>query len=199
MTVEISGVWSTWILVVEVITSVGVLVILYWIRELYLAARAMQLNLLKLRGSASRPWINVEILADGDLEKRQDGSGISINVLYQNVGMSPAIRAHTVVASAPLGHEAEVLAKISKQTRETGVQLGILLGPGESFSRPWYWSFKVEDWPNEIDRMVARLVVGCVTYESPLDDELHQTAFAFVVEETEVGVEFKPWAGSYAT
>ena len=171
---------------------------LFWIRQTLLAANRANEISREAFITGERPWIFTEIEADfeADLDEHDIWS-LDITIVNKNYGKSVALRVHSNIASCPLGKQKEAIEKLCTVSREQVFDDGILLAPGETFRRPWKWTYDPEEWVGKLKdyEPVARMIVGCVTYETPFNDGLHQTAFAYVIDAGKLA----KWSGGFAS
>ncbi|EGP07324.1 hypothetical protein CSIRO_3056 [Bradyrhizobiaceae bacterium SG-6C] len=73
-----------------------------------------------------------------------------------------------------------------KENRTKGGSNGRMVASNETYYRPWYPSAD-DTYPARYgldpggQRFLFPVLIGCVSYEILQDDEIHQTAFAFLI------------------
>jgi hypothetical protein len=198
--VEIAN-WTFGMLITSIVGLVSGLLGLYWIRDTLKATnRSNEIGREALIVS-ERAWITSEIIQEADLDVEQDGTWfIEVSIRNTNFGKTPALKVHSNIAAATFGKEREELARICRENLSFNEDYGIMLAPGQTFSRPWRWHSARVDEGDEIGNS-SKVLVGCITYQTTFDQVQHQTAFVFIVEpdpDVSGKVIFRPWAGSFA-
>ena len=126
-----------------------------------------------------RPWIKVDLFFDEEPARTRDGGWEAmIGIHITNVGNSPALDVQTSIETRDFELDLhKITQNFAKENRTINPVHGRPLMPGEEYVRPWGASYmpasEFEPTP---------VILGCVTYKSPLDQSVHQTAFCFVVD-----------------
>jgi hypothetical protein len=161
-----------------------------------------------------RAWIvtSLEFARDG-LETIGGEIQINVRLKVMNAGRTPAIRAHTTMGLVTDIRKVQAeVKKLADSDKKPNHDSGLIVAPGDFYYRPWVPSVAAD--PSA--RHVTVIVIGSVTYEILQDQELHQTAFAYLVgrkDGTEWGglidptttqlfadeLTVSPWAGGFAT
>jgi hypothetical protein len=119
-----------------------------------------------------RAWLTTNLLLEGDLEFARDNSAsVAIAIEITNVGKTPALSAYTNVDMFDLGPDQRERFKSFCDECRIDSEYGRVVLPGESYVRRWAASCSLGEgrfWP---------VIVGCVTYRTSTDDQLHQTSF----------------------
>lgn len=140
--------------------------------------------------ASSRAWLKATLVLDGDFEiyghsRPPHGAlaaSIRVKILIENVGPSPALRAHTVVEmTGDVLATTEKLRALAKSARKSDDHNSRLVLPGESYFRPWIPGAPVSELDKYAKDALTPVILGCVTYEVVNDHRLHQTAFAYVL------------------
>lgn len=197
--------WTFGMLLVSLGTAAISLGGLYWVaRSIDASRRANELSALAIKTS-ERPWIIVHVEQAGPYEKTEKGFNIPLDIVYTNKGNTPALRAHSWSGGTVYERQKDALRKgiVKYGTKKSGEENGILLAPGQIFRRPWFVSYDCSDDDiGELDgAKIASVVYGAVHYGTNFDEEIHLTAFVFIVEPARRRgkVTFRPWAGGLAT
>lgn len=159
---------------------------------------------------AERAWLSARPIAVGPLRfDMQSDLSIEVGIEIENVGHTPALFVHTRVDMInAVGDIAAAVKNLAAEElkKGLGIEYGRLLLPGDSYLRPWVASIGDPD----SEPFLMPVIIGCVTYQTTLDDRLHQTTFsAFVgaknqsllergVNVSPDQVEVTPTVGTYA-
>nr|WP_155755931.1 hypothetical protein [Rhizobium leguminosarum] len=189
--------WTFGTLLVGIVGALSGLLGLFWIRQTLLAANRANEISREAFVTGERAWIFTEIQPDGESEVDEHGNwNFPIVIVNTNYGKTVGLKVHSNIASCPMGKEREILEKLCEESRRLPFDDGVLLAPGETFRREWKWGYQPGEWEGKLKpyEYVARMLVGCVTYETPFGTGTHQTAFVYIVE----GNELKKWSGGFA-
>ncbi|AGC35564.1 hypothetical protein RHEph01_gp054 [Rhizobium phage RHEph01] len=194
--------WTFFLLLLGVVTGGVSILGLIWIRASLLAAReANSINAAAIITS-ERAWVFSRVETHTQLEEYHgEVMQLDIRVVNKNTGKSAAINVHTNIHSSDGDHIDQVMDLLAKESLQSdSSQNGVLLAPGDEYSRPWMWSSH-DRFDIQFDGSV-RFIVGCVTYETLFDDQKHQTGFVFCIaapDRSDGPAILVPWSGSFAT
>ncbi|MCF6370964.1 hypothetical protein [Rhizobium halophilum] len=216
--------WTFGLLLTSMI-GVGFSVIgLYWVRETLLATRgtaeaAREANEITRTSNetSERAWIVSRVKPMSHITLDPDGNwGLPIVIENKNAGKTPALNVSTNVIAASLD---EIGGAVSYLRKESGAHLkinGIMLAPNGVVERRWMFHTTMTNEFYHTSSEIPEFIVGCVTYHTIFDEDLHHTIFVYHVSRDtgfEVGfvdpklydgmppeeVYLWPWTGSYAT
>lgn len=132
--------------------------------------------------AVNRAWIKVNILP-GTYNLDEEGAiSFNVSVEIQNTGTTPAMKAHTAI-NAVIDYdqaklEVELLAS-AQATSEYAETASRIVFPNETYIRPWC---PVIDGSAFRERgYITSAIIGCVSYRTNYDSDVHQTAFVFGV------------------
>lgn len=141
--------------------------------------------------ASNRPWVRVEAeIRDDGLVYKEDACFITLIISLKNVGKSPAlgvwVNAEMYNAS---GRKRDHLAEQQRVSREgqifTALRWGQSIFPDQTIKHPVAVSISAA----EVQRLKSSgghlwpVIVGCVEYRSPVDDDPHQTGFILMPRE----------------
>ncbi len=133
--------------------------------------------------ASERAWLTVSLHPDGDLAFYETGGcGLSVYLTIENLGRTPALNVHTSMTMVPMRQDhVDEVATYAAAQRERNTTWSRTLLPGDSYDRGWGVSL------DDCTLSPYATILGCVTYETLPDRELHQTAFCYIVGRGELG------------
>lgn len=191
--------WTFGLLIIAVLGACTSIVGLVWIRASLVAARhANEINSMSI-SNAERAWVFPDVRPSGYMGEQDGARWLPVRVENKNFGKTAASNVRTIVGAASLNTIDEVMSRlVSRNNEPSPVRDGLLIPPGEVRQREWVWSSDAsQDLP--ITSEAVSFVVGCVSYETMFDSEVHVTGFVYSIEIDELErVTLLPWAGSFA-
>lgn len=193
--------WTFGLLIIAVLGACTSIVGLVWIRASLVAARhANEINSMAI-SNAERAWVFSEVHPEGHIQEVDGIDCINIRVEHKNFGKTAASNVRTNIGAASLDTVDEVMKRlVADNTKPSTAKYGLLIPPGDVRHRAWVWSSD-ETQGVKIDLSIdkASFIVGCVSYETMFDTDVHVSGFVYSVNVDSWGtLKFHPWAGSFA-
>lgn len=140
----------------------------------------------KTLASHQRPWLSVVLRLRSSLVFKDGEGRITIDFIVKNYGSTPALNVEVEHKIAPFMWQQFEFDEITKQARNRRQlkSLGHKIFPNDEFT----FSISIpiakadieaaiKDIHEGLRGMISPLVMGCVVYNSPFDDENHITEF----------------------
>jgi hypothetical protein len=186
---ETMALWAEWMFYAASASVVLSFAALYAIaRTLHHTRRAadythdMLVEARRATSAVNRAWIKVSP-SEGSYYLDKEG-GITFNVDFeiQNVGNTPAMSAHTEIDAVPdYDHARDDAARLAKRQIDSKFEktASRIVFANENYTRPWSPSINGVVFSER--GYITAAIIGCVSYRTSYDDDLHQTVFAFGV------------------
>lgn len=195
--------WTFGLLLTSIISVFVTISGLYWVAQSLAATnRANELSSKSLEVS-ERAWIFTTPRALGPKKFYNTGNW-DLEVAFDNVnsGKTVAFDVHTSCKATWYGNQNRALKKLVDET-DRFADSGIMMVPGQVFERPWGLTSD-QDPPQTAEELAVAgttaMLVGVISYRTIFDNVIHRTAFVYAIGVGDGGqVEFKPWAGGFAT
>lgn len=140
-----------------------------------------------------RPWLSIDNLTFQHGIVFTDGRAeIPYSVKITNVGKTPAqnisMRTQLVYGGRRFRDTEDALQTLAQEERcrdRSNKAATITLLPGQSYWESRYPVIVVEECPSKSE--IAPVVIGCVNYQIAMDQDWHQTSFAYYIFECKEG------------